>query len=74
MAVYSALGSLGPRSGFVQALGELLAAIALGAVTYAATVLLLWQLAGRPQGAESWLIDRIKPLWARLTTRDRSAG
>jgi PST family polysaccharide transporter len=65
------LASLEPLLDVVQSLGALLAASALGGVIYAATVVALWLLAGRPQGSESSLIVRIKPIWNRLSSRDR---
>lgn len=34
--------------------------VVLGAVTYVATVLGLWYLSGRPQGAESFFLDKLK--------------
>jgi PST family polysaccharide transporter len=49
-------------------LAALLSACAIGALTYVAALLLLWQMAGRPQGSESLLIDRIRPALARLGT------
>jgi PST family polysaccharide transporter len=56
---------------FIHTFGALLAACALGVMIYVATVLALWLLTGRPHGAESSLIIRIKPLWVRLNARDR---
>ena len=37
---------------------ELLLAILLGALVYVVVVLILWQAAGRPEGAERFLLDR----------------
>jgi putative polysaccharide biosynthesis protein len=68
--VRSSLALLEIRSGFMQSIGALLGACALGLVTYVATVTALWMLVGRPHGAESSLIARIKPVWTRLRTRD----
>jgi hypothetical protein len=39
-------------------LGLLVATVVLGAVVYFATVLLLWWLAGRPDGAERFALER----------------
>ena len=69
-AVRGLLASMEPRPEFMQSLGALLAACALGVIIYVAAVLSLWMLAGRPQGAESSLIDRITSIWSRLATRD----
>jgi O-antigen/teichoic acid export membrane protein len=48
------------------ALGFLLAGAALAVAVYAATVLLLWMLAGKPRGAEQILLGQIKSMlpWA----------
>jgi len=67
----SFLASLEPLLDFMQSLGALLAASALGVMIYMATVIGLWRLAGRPQGAESSLIIRIEPLWVRLKALGR---
>jgi hypothetical protein len=37
-------------------LPRLVGAVALGVITYAVALLLLWQLAGRPQGTEAALV------------------
>lgn len=68
-AVHILLASLEPMTDFMQSLGALLAACTLGVLIYVAAVLALWLLAGRPQGAESSLIIRLKPVWNRMSTR-----
>jgi len=68
------LAAVGPLPGFTQSFGALLAACALGFVIYAATVLALWLLVGRPQGAEHSLIRRVQPLWVRLSAQGRRHG
>jgi O-antigen/teichoic acid export membrane protein len=47
----------------VQALA---AAVALGAVVYTLGTYLGWRIAGRPDGAERWLLDRVQALWLRV--------
>lgn len=42
-----------------DALLPLLGCVALGAATYTATGLLLWLAAGRPDGAETWVLRRL---------------
>jgi len=44
----------------IDALLPLLGCVALGAATYTATGLLLWLAAGRPAGAESWLLRQLR--------------
>jgi hypothetical protein len=38
----------------------LMVKMGVGAVTYTATLLLAWQIAGRPVGGESYLFERIR--------------
>jgi lipopolysaccharide exporter len=40
----------------------LFAAIALGALLYIVVLWMLWQLSGRPQGAEQWVLGRLRAL------------
>jgi lipopolysaccharide exporter len=48
--------------------GALLGAIAFGAIVYGLTVGLLWLAAGRPNGPEKTLLDKILlPTWQRLS-------
>lgn len=47
----------------VQALA---AAVALGALVYAAVAYASWRVAGRPEGAERWMLERCRGLWQRL--------
>lgn len=45
----------------------LIAKIALGALTYACAVLIMWRLAGRPDGAERFIMENVvSKLWAKL--------
>jgi lipopolysaccharide exporter len=44
-------------------LPQLLAAAAAGAVTYSGVALVLWTLAGRPPGPESWLVAFVRSAW-----------
>jgi hypothetical protein len=48
---------------------DLLSACVLGAAVYAAAMVVLWMLAGRPAGTESYALARIKPTLARLRAR-----
>src|SRR5690606_20704393 len=41
---------------------RLTGAVGLGATTYAGVVLLLWLLAGRPEGAERIVLDHLWPM------------
>jgi O-antigen/teichoic acid export membrane protein len=70
-AVRSFLAFVETRPELMHAIGALLGACVLGLVVYVATVAALWLLVGRPRGAESSLIARIKPVWIRLRTRER---
>jgi hypothetical protein len=38
----------------------LISCIALGAVTYVAVDVLLWLIAGRPNGAETWILKEFR--------------
>ena len=42
------------------------AAIVAGSITYGATVIILWQVSGRPDSAERFALERAKPLLARF--------
>ena len=59
-AVRLLLMSFNPLSAFMQSLGALLAACALGVIVYVSTSLALWLLAGRPKGPESTLLAWIR--------------
>ena len=61
------LAALEPYRDFIWTLGALLAACAIGVLTYAAAIALLWLVAGRPQGAETMVLGYIEPVWRRLT-------
>lgn len=47
----------------------LVAAIALGAVTYLVTSAVLWLMSGRTDGAENWLLTRLQPYIRRAVRR-----
>jgi O-antigen/teichoic acid export membrane protein len=50
----------------------LLLKVAVGAVVYCAVVLVLWRLAGRPEGAESYFLDKLRlrrPVAARAAVK-----
>jgi hypothetical protein len=46
-------------------------AAGMGVGAYGATVILLWRLASRPEGAESFVLERIKLLGAACGCRLR---
>ncbi len=55
-------------------LQDMLLAVAAGGVSYSAVLLGLWQIVGRPSGAETYVLDQLRRSWiqfgrARLTTR-----
>lgn len=54
----------------VATLGQLIAAIVIGALTYILVVLVAWLASGRPEGAESFVLDALK---ARLGAQ-KTAG
>jgi O-antigen/teichoic acid export membrane protein len=54
-----------------QALPWLLGCTALGAAIYVVVELMLWLIAGRPQGAETFVLDKLKALVAHLRLRSR---
>jgi hypothetical protein len=43
-----------------EAFVPLVSCIALGAVTYVAVDVLLWLIAGRPNGAETWILKEFR--------------
>lgn len=67
-AVRAFLAILDEPPTLMGSLIALLSSCAIGAMTYTAFVLLLWLIAGRPQGSESMLLERLRPLLARLGT------
>jgi lipopolysaccharide exporter len=56
MAVRYGLGE--PQTA-VRAAAHLATAVAAGAVTYCAALFTIWRLSGRPDGAETWLLDML---------------
>ncbi|MGH2447205.1 MAG: oligosaccharide flippase family protein, partial [Chloroflexota bacterium] len=71
--MYGGIRALGPALPGLTVLPALESArslavcIAMGVPIYVATVLLLWLLSGQPKAtAESWMIDRLKRLLARI--------
>lgn len=60
-AMYAVLTILDPH--LVFSVGpQLLLKTTLGAVIYSTTALALWILAGRPEGAESYLLEKLSPI------------
>jgi lipopolysaccharide exporter len=57
---------------FAANLFSLLVAAGVGAAAYCATVVLLWQLSARPEGAETFALERLKNLAAALGSRIRA--
>jgi lipopolysaccharide exporter len=57
------LGTTGPVAGQILRLG---AAVAAGATIYVVCLLALWVLAGKPQGAEAFVLRRAREVLARL--------
>ena len=72
--VRAVLPAYDPAMGGVVVLGWLVAGIALAVASYLATVAAVWQLRGRPPGAEQVLLGRVGALWTRrfATAGDRS--
>lgn len=56
----------------MQAAGWLLLLSATGAAVYVAVVLSLWWVAGRPSGAESAVLDKVRPALAALVSQVRT--
>ncbi len=48
-----------------QAASSLIAGVALGVVLYVLSVLVLWQLSGRPEGAELHILGQLRAAWTR---------
>ncbi|HET8995638.1 MAG TPA: oligosaccharide flippase family protein [Acetobacteraceae bacterium] len=63
---WSGLGRLPPGADWSAAILHLLAPALLGAVVYAGVLLLAWQLAGRPAGAEADILAGLRQRLARV--------
>jgi hypothetical protein len=57
-----------------QAAASLITSVALGAPLYVLADLLLWQLSGRPAGAETTALGQLRSIWFRTRTKLRSLG
>ena len=57
-----------------QAATSLITSVALGAPIYILAILGLWQLSGRPLGAETTALSQIRSIWFRTRTKLRSLG
>jgi lipopolysaccharide exporter len=55
----------GGRHEFLQTLATLVVASLIGALTYTAMILMLWQAAARPAGAESAVLEQAVTRWQR---------
>lgn len=53
---------------------DLAVKVPLGGVVYSVSLLLLWRLAGKPDGAESYLLQTFRAAAVRLWARDRPAA
>lgn len=53
----------------LSALPRLLLEISIGCITYGVALVGLWQISGRPEGAEEWVVKRARAIW-----RGRASG
>jgi O-antigen/teichoic acid export membrane protein len=53
-------GPVAGAASSVDAIVPLISCVALGAATYTLVMLLLWLAAGRPSGAETWMLRRLR--------------
>lgn len=67
VAVRGFLDTWGSHETIATTLASLLGATVLGVGLYAALIMLLWFLAGRPEATETAVLRRVVPLWQRLT-------
>lgn len=63
---------IGPAHTFQDNLVSLMMIGCIGAAVYCATVMLLWQLASRPNSAEAFVLERLKRLIAATRSRIRT--
>ena len=69
--VVDAFSRAAPNGASTPALAlRLLSAVALGVATYLLSVLILWLVAGRPEGAESSALNAAQQAWRRLRNPD----
>jgi hypothetical protein len=54
-----------------QAATSLLASVTLGVVLYPLATLILWQLSGRPEGAETTALQQLRAVWTRARLKLR---
>jgi hypothetical protein len=69
--VHTVAGTDGPVASFSQAMVHLAGGLAVGAAVYPLLLWVLWQMSGRPQGAETAIGRRIRA--AMVGLRDRPA-
>lgn len=74
LAVAQFMQWAGRQPDLLLELAALGVAFLLGALTYAAVILLLWQMAGRPAGAERMVIDQAVLQWRRRFGRSSAAS
>jgi lipopolysaccharide exporter len=77
-AMYGVVRLLGPVSTdqmtrSLEALVPLFVCIALGVATYVASIALLWAIAGRPDGAETWVARQVGDRLGRLRAQRQSS-
>ena len=65
VAVRAALPAYDPTMGGIVVLGWLVAGSALAGASYLAAIAAVWQLLGRPPGAEQVLLGRVAAFWMR---------
>ena len=76
--MYLGVRALGPElpTGLIppaQAASSLIASVCLGLVFYVSLIAILWQLSGRPDGAETSTLRQVRSLWTRTRTMLRPA-
>jgi lipopolysaccharide exporter len=74
--MYLGVRALGPElpQGVIpsaQAATSLLASVTLGVVLYPLATLILWQLSGRPEGAETTALQQLRAVWTRARLKLR---
>ena len=68
------LSWVGTQSSLALQLSVLVGAVLLGALTYAVAILVLWQAAGRPAGAEQMVLEQALLQWQRRFRRDSTGS
>jgi O-antigen/teichoic acid export membrane protein len=71
LAMVAALAALAGPCASLSVWGALGVKVVTGAAAYAASLLALWRIEGRPQGAERWMLDRLGLVVALVRARHR---